>query len=186
MNNIEWTRYFNDGGSGIKVFNGNNNYFVFCDNGDSLSIAKLDSNGYGFCNFDTITYITENISYNVTSIPVSTSNVNFLSDSGSFIFNNVNISSVVYCTDVNAIHNYESYNDICISVFPNPATEIITIENLPQQATIEILNIQGQLIETLATTGNKTNLNVSAFPCGVYIVEVKTEKGVAVKKFVKE
>ena len=35
-------------------------------------------------------------------------------------------------------------------------------------------------------SGNKTNVDVSALPCGVYVVEVKTEKGVEVKKFVKE
>ena len=41
-----------------------------------------------------------------------------------------------------------------IEAFPNPATNNLTIES--PQAVIEILNIQGQLIKTLATTGNKT------------------------------
>ena len=72
-----------------------------------------------------------------------------------------------------------------INAYPNPATNNLTIES-PQSAVIEITNIQGQLINTLATSGNKTNLNVSSFPGGVYVVEVKTEKGIAVKKFVKE
>jgi YVTN family beta-propeller protein len=81
-----------------------------------------------------------------------------------------------------------------VSVYPNPATENLTIES-PQEevgsgsrqaALIEITNIQGQLIKTLATTGNKTNIDVSAFPIGVYIVEMKTENGVGVRKFVKE
>ena len=67
----------------------------------------------------------------------------------------------------------------------NPADDYITIEAL-QDAVIEITNIQGQLIKNFATTGNKTNIDVSAFPSGVYVVEVKTEKGVEVKKFIKE
>jgi hypothetical protein len=41
-----------------------------------------------------------------------------------------------------------------------------------------------------ATTNNKpqtTNkIDISSFPSGVYVVEVRTEKGIAVKKFVKE
>jgi hypothetical protein len=32
----------------------------------------------------------------------------------------------------------------------------------------------------------KTNIDISAFAKGVYFVKLKTEKGVAVKKFVKE
>jgi len=72
-----------------------------------------------------------------------------------------------------------------INVYPNPATDNITIES-PQQAVIEISNIQGQLIKTLAANSNKTSVDVSAFPSGMYFVKVKTEKGVAVKKFVKE
>lgn len=72
-----------------------------------------------------------------------------------------------------------------LKIYPNPTANNITIEVL-QHATINILTIQGQLIKTLITTGNKTNIDVSAFPCGVYIVEAKTEKGITVKKFVKE
>ena len=72
-----------------------------------------------------------------------------------------------------------------VAIYPNPASYTITIES-PQLAVIEILNIQGQLIKSLSTTGNKINIDVSAFPSGVYIVEVRTEKGVEVKKFIKE
>ncbi|MGD0712384.1 MAG: T9SS type A sorting domain-containing protein [Bacteroidales bacterium] len=72
-----------------------------------------------------------------------------------------------------------------IIIYPNPATDNIMIESL-QCAVIKITNIQGQLLETLATTGNKTTIDVSAFPSGVYVVEVKTQKGIAVRKFVKE
>ena len=93
----------------------------------------------------------------------------------------------------------ELNNPISISVFPNPATNNLTIE-APQKSYIEISNIQGQLIKTLAAnqlatcpdviggkqSGNKINVDISAFPCGVYFIKIKTEKGIAVKKFVKE
>ena len=82
------------------------------------------------------------------------------------------------------ITNPSQENQIVI-LYPNPADDYITIEAL-QDAVIEITNIQGQLIKNFATTGNKTNIDVSAFPSGVYVVEVKTEKGVEVKKFIKE
>jgi len=72
-----------------------------------------------------------------------------------------------------------------INIYPNSAISNIIIES-PQQALIEIANIQGQLIKTLATSGIITNIDVSAFSSGMYFVKVKTEKGVEVKKFVKE
>jgi hypothetical protein len=81
------------------------------------------------------------------------------------------------------IYNLLSGNNI--SVYPNPATNNLTIE-AEQDAVIEITNIQGQLIKTFAATGIKTSIDVSAFPRGVYVVEMITESGVGVKKFVKE
>ena len=98
------------------------------------------------------------------------------------------------CDTISAIVDFNSIY-LNFSIYPNPANDNVTIE-APQSATIEILNIEGQLIKTLTTSGTKTNVDhvgyssyvvdVSSFPSGVYIVEVKTEKGVAVKKFVKE
>jgi hypothetical protein len=55
-----------------------------------------------------------------------------------------------------------------------------------RESVIEITNIEGQLIKTFTTIGNKTNINVATLPDGVYIVEMKTEKGFAVGKFIKE
>jgi len=87
-------------------------------------------------------------------------------------------------TDTSGINEVQGIENN-ISVFPNPASDNVTIET-PQFSTIQISNIQGQLIKTITTTSTKTNVDVSEFPNGVYIVEVKTEKGVAVRKFVKE
>jgi hypothetical protein len=41
---------------------------------------------------------------------------------------------------------------------------------------LEFTNIQGQLIKTITTNG-KTKINISTFLFGVYIVEIKAEKG---------
>jgi hypothetical protein len=80
--------------------------------------------------------------------------------------------------------NVNELSDL-IKIFPNPVMNILTLE-ITQKSIIEILNIQGQLFKTLTAEDNKTSVDVSAFPDGVYIVEVKTEKGIVVKRFVKE
>ncbi len=72
-----------------------------------------------------------------------------------------------------------------IKVYPNPTSNNLIIE-FPLEAIIEITNIQGQLVKTIAATGNKTNIDVSALPSGVYVVQVKSEKVYKVGKFVKE
>ena len=107
---------------------------------------------------------------------------------------NQDIAPFTYCYELTSLQSFSA--DISqINIFPNPSAGNISIES-PAQAIIEISNIQGQLIKTLAASGAKTNVDhiglssyvvdVSALPCGVYIVEVRTEKGVAVKKFIKE
>jgi len=92
-------------------------------------------------------------------------------------------TSTVCVPIITAIRNYN--NTASFSIYPNPSADNITIES-PQQSTIEIYNIQGQLIETLAANNNTLNIDVSAFPNGIYILEMKTEKEIEVKKFVKE
>jgi hypothetical protein len=114
------------------------------------------------------------------------------------IYNHDSLRSIatdsIYVHDI-AIGINELNGQIYFNIYPNPTTENITVET-PPLSTIEISNIEGQLIKTLATNGTKTNIDhvgwlsyvvdVSALPCGVYVLQVKTEKGVAVKKFVKE
>jgi hypothetical protein len=72
-----------------------------------------------------------------------------------------------------------------VILFPNPASTELSIE-VPQQAVIEISDVQGRLISTFLITENKTNFNISDFAEGVYILKAKTEKGIAIKKFIKE
>jgi hypothetical protein len=79
----------------------------------------------------------------------------------------------------------QSSKNILFDLYPNPTTNSITIE-APYQAEIEILDIQGQLVKTFTITGNKTSIDVSALSSGVYVVEMKTEKWIAVSKFIKE
>ncbi|HNW90719.1 MAG TPA: T9SS type A sorting domain-containing protein [Bacteroidales bacterium] len=75
--------------------------------------------------------------------------------------------------------------DDFLHVYPNPASEKITIET-QEKSIIEILNIQGQLVKSIKSNDSKTNIDVSALQSGMYLVEVKTENGVVVRKFVKE
>ena len=74
----------------------------------------------------------------------------------------------------------ELSNSLTTSVFPNPATNNLTIE-IPQKATIEILNIEGQIIKSISADlpagkqgENHTTIDISGFASGMYFVKVKS------------
>ncbi len=75
-------------------------------------------------------------------------------------------------------------------LYPNPANDKITIENNSlngnQIEMISIYNMQGQLILQQPVQNQKTEINISDFTGGMYFVNVKTERGIEVRKFVKE
>jgi len=77
-----------------------------------------------------------------------------------------------------------SLNDSFV-IYPNPANDNLTIET-SQKCTIEILNIEGQIIKTINTANKQTTIDIRNLSSEVYIIKAKTEKGVAVKKFIKE
>jgi len=72
-----------------------------------------------------------------------------------------------------------------IKIFPNPATDIIEILT-PLKEDIEILNIQGQHIKSISTTGNKTSIDVSGLSNGMYFLKINTNNGIVVKRFIKQ
>ena len=82
------------------------------------------------------------------------------------------------------VEQFELNNDQ-LTIYPNPASDNLEIITQPK-STIEILNIEGQLIKSLKLTDGKTELDVSDFASGVYIIRAMTDKGIMMKKFVKE
>jgi photosystem II stability/assembly factor-like uncharacterized protein len=69
-----------------------------------------------------------------------------------------------------------------ITVFPNPVTNNLQIQTVVPIINIEVTDITGRL---LCTTSAK-NINCSNYASGVYFIRATTNKGVVVKKFVKE
>ena len=73
-----------------------------------------------------------------------------------------------------------------ISIYPNPTSSILTIEtNSNTQQKLEIVNLLGQTMYTYYIY-SKATVDVSAFAKGIYIMKLNTDKGIIVKKFIKE
>jgi len=71
------------------------------------------------------------------------------------------------------------------TIYPNPATNNLTIESL-QQATIEITNIQGQTILLQPIQQGKTDIDISGLAKGIYVLRLNSNGKTAVTRIVRE
>jgi hypothetical protein len=83
----------------------------------------------------------------------------------------------------------ENVRESLVNVFPNPSNGVFNLElQIAQEAEVMVLNALGQqvLYKTLGKTDEKVLLDLNHVAKGIYLVQVKTEKQIAVKKIVVE
>jgi len=93
---------------------------------------------------------------------------------------------VVTTINLTGINEFSEGN---FEVYPNPASDMIEVSSVQEAvSSIEIYNLLGEKVFTSPFTDYRspTTINVANLPNGMYVVEVKTEKGVGMRKFVKE
>jgi hypothetical protein len=94
----------------------------------------------------------------------------------SIVFDNV-VPSALSTTDFGNTKN-------TISLYPNPANDILNVSSSSSITKIEVYDMQGKKV---ASNNNASNVNVATLGKGVYIVKVLQENGSAVaKQFIKE
>jgi hypothetical protein len=109
--------------------------------------------------------------YGVGSFTVTDGNGTVLSSGGQFS----DVDGAAFKTGDATV----GVNDIIsnISIYPNPVKDVLTIEG--NYTSIEVLDILGNLV--LSSKATK-NINVSSLADGVYMLNIKTENGIAAKK----
>ena len=80
--------------------------------------------------------------------------------------------------------NESTNNNLNIYVFPNPATDRLNIES-KQQSSIEVFNVEGQIIKSFVADNTHSIIDISSFEKGIYFVKVITENGTDIRRFVK-
>ena len=78
----------------------------------------------------------------------------------------------------------DAFLQALITVFPNPVSEILTIETDSSSSFVSA-NVRSLLGE-LVTTSQSSVIDMSKLASGIYFIEVVTDKGTLVKKIVKE
>ncbi|MCD4833209.1 MAG: T9SS type A sorting domain-containing protein, partial [Bacteroidales bacterium] len=84
-----------------------------------------------------------------------------------------------------AINENISQNSNLLNIYPNPTNGIIHIEAKNIQA-IEIIDMTGKVVKQLQETSNKMQIDLSKIHKGIYLIKVKTEKGIVTKKIILE
>lgn len=135
--------------------------------GTETLIGSVPGNQY-FYNYTnpSLTFVKYFIGFNT---PVCTSKINHMVKSN-FIH-----STILSITETICINNL-------VSFYPNPVNDNLQIQTALKIKSIDILDITGRL---LLTTTSKT-IDCRSFAKGFYFITLTTEKGKAVKKFIKE
>jgi hypothetical protein len=81
---------------------------------------------------------------------------------------------------VNSIRNIDK---LAVSVYPNPTNDVLNIEAESNEFTLTITDIAGR---RMMTAENKKAISLSQLASGVYNIEIKTERGIARKQFIKD
>ena len=75
--------------------------------------------------------------------------------------------------DACVITSVEEINEKVISVYPNPAMEIVTIDGV-EAAEVQVYNGLGQMVKTVQ---GSNEINVSGLPAGIYSIRVTMNDG---------
>ncbi len=149
---------------------------------DTLCFKKLIQN------YDTVFHQWENtdsISYN---IQFTTGGANYIASKH---FKYLTNSWVPFQGDTSCWIWYGGISEISNSdfnIFPNPTTNNLTIESLNSVLLDKIIisDVTGRIITQLKPTQSSTQLDIKSFNPGIYFVQMKSNKRIEVKKFVKQ
>ncbi|MGV0923413.1 T9SS type A sorting domain-containing protein [Empedobacter tilapiae] len=115
--------------------------------------------------------IFENFSYTV-----STSG-----NAKSLVITDVKNNKVTYSDSQNLSIN--ELDKITFDIFPNPATDLITIKSSENINNIKIYSLNGLLIKNVS---NISSINIKDLAKGSYIINISTRKGFHSQKFIKK
>lgn len=73
-----------------------------------------------------------------------------------------------------------------VVVSPNPATEKVTIAANVTKGTIDVFDMTGRTMATVALDEGRTEIDLSGFAQGVYIARVSNDDGITTVKIIKE
>ena len=81
-------------------------------------------------------------------------------------------------TDVNV----DELAALKFNVYPNPAKDVVCVEAAQTIHNVQLMGINGAMLEDRKTNANKVELNLEGYSKGIYVVRIVTDEGVATQK----
>ena len=73
-----------------------------------------------------------------------------------------------------------------LTVYPNPATDVLNISNNQAISQISVNNLLGQKVIDLKANGNAVQVNIAPLPAGTYIMQIVAQGAVTTVKVIKQ
>ena len=88
---------------------------------------------------------------------------------------------------VNALSN-ESYNILDFAVYPNPANNMVTIQNKNNAviSKVTLVDILGKNIQTSTFNSSEVSMDISNLNAGIYFIEIYSNEVKTIKKIIKK
>ena len=98
---------------------------------------------------------------------------------------NIERRFTISVVDVNETLSNKDFELAGVTISPNPTSDLLNI-TAPEKANYRLFNIKGQILKkgTLAT--GKSKIDISSFVKGIYLLNIKTNKGSFTKKVVRK
>jgi hypothetical protein len=80
--------------------------------------------------------------------------------------------------------NVEEVNTVNLSVYPNPASDVITVSSTLTEGTITVTDVAGKLVKSTELNGLSTTINTTGLNNGVYYVTVSNGSATSTEKVV--
>lgn len=118
---------------------------------------------------------------NLTSICADANEISNLQLMVSFFSSSQSIE-IIECQ----LSNEDFASTAAITVYPNPARDMVSIESASTIKSMELFDVQGRRICTRLINDTKSSLNIAAYSKGIYILKIATENGNKIQKIIKE
>jgi len=88
-------------------------------------------------------------------------------------------SQVLGTTEIGAVNDG-------ITVAPSLTRDIVKIIKAPQKSVFAVYDTSGKKLQSGSISNSQQPVDLSSYPKGIYIIEIKTEQGIVSKKVIKE
>lgn len=126
----------------------------------------------------------EFFSLELTSYPIVDSYLAFKYDDGGLYWGKIYIETVKIADIYTGLEEMIVSNQI--SIYPNPAKEMVNINSATDIKSIKVYNYSGELIKNEAVSGNFWRINTSNYNSGIYLLMVEKEHETITQRFVVE